>query len=155
MAQDAFETLTKLVSRHEGRIRALETEADLQPVLHKISDSLSTMALMALHQSGVVDAVMDQDGKIEARILSDEERQARGAPTPRIVPGKTSTLMGDGGPLQWVLSPPAPFNDVEIVCSPDGDSPIGMRCYAVRKVIGGERQRYELFWVEPATIGKG
>lgn len=145
MSQDVIETMAKKILSHEDRISALEAEADVQPVIHQINEKLGTLALAALHQSGLVDLSMDQDGKIEAQILSEEERAHRDTPTPRRVPGRASTLMGDGGPLQWVLLPPAPYNDVEIVCSPDGGSDIGMRCYAIKKAIGGERKKYNLY----------
>jgi hypothetical protein len=61
----------------------------------------------------------------------------------RFQPGQ---MKAHGGSLAWVFVPPPPYNGVEIVCSPDTESPVGMRCYAEQKLVGGERAKYQVNW---------
>lgn len=71
-------------------------------------------------------------------------RMVRGQDKTVRVAGRTSTLHGDEGPLQWVFTPPQPYSDVEIACVPDGAVEIGMRCYAEKKFPGGRRVRFQI-----------
>ena len=144
MNRDIAEIVYGALQPIEERLSALESEGAVVPLLDKIAGHLNMLALAAMQQSGMIQVDFDDNDNFVTRIVTPEEREMRDAPTPRVVPGRTSTLHGDGGPLQWVLYPPAPYNDVEIVCSPDGETEIGMRCHVVKKVIGGERQTWNL-----------
>lgn len=146
MNRDIAEIVHGALQPIEERLSALESEGAVVPLLDKIADHLNMLALAAMQQAGMIRVDFDENDNFVASIVPPEERAMRDGPTPRVVPGRTSTLHGDGGPLQWVLYPPAPYNDAEIICSPDGESDIGMRCHVVKKAIGGERQKW---WLMP------
>ena len=114
--------------------------------------SLENLALTALAQANVISIEVGEDGKIIPTILSAEERASLARRPTRVLPGETSTLWGDEGPLAWVLTPPAPFNDVEIACSPDDTTGIGMRCHATKKLPGARRVRYRAEWHKEEDI---
>ena len=109
----------------------------------KIAMYMGQAAAALLHQSGILVAELDNDANLKVRPATDEDRIAPEMLSRRKA-GDVSTLLGDGGPLTWVFQPPAPYNDVEIVCSPDAASRIGMRCYAELKMVSGERKKYDL-----------
>lgn len=68
-------------------------------------------------------------------------------PMPVIQHGRTSVQRGTGVNV-WVLSPPEPYTDAVIVCSPDDTEPVGMRCYVEKKAPGGERTKYAISYTE-------
>lgn len=45
-------------------------------------------------------------------------------------PGVTNPLKGDGQVMAWVMTGPAPYNNVSFVCSPDPNFPFGIYCRA-------------------------
>jgi hypothetical protein len=119
--------------------------------------SLANISAAQLHIAGIAVAAVRADGSIALRPPTPEETAGRmmagDIPTPTVLPGKTSTRWGDGGPLVWVFTPPPPFGaDVEIVCSPDQSEVVGFRCMAVRKYPGGERKKWRTQWIEEPEI---
>jgi hypothetical protein len=136
--------LARALEEAAERIKALEFEGSAVTFLAKIAEHMNMLTLATMQNAGLVWVDFDENGNFVTRLTTPEEREAMTTVATRYVPGKTSTLPGDGGPLAWVLSPPAPYNDVEIVCSPDGESPIGMRCRVEKKVIGGERKIFRI-----------
>ena len=126
----------------------LVRDAILQSSVH-----LANIAAAQLHMAGIAVAEVRANGSISLRGPTPEEtamRQMAGtAPAPPVAPGKMVPLMGDGGPISWVFTPPPPYNTaVEIVCSPDETDPIAMRCMAIRKFPGARRVKYQAKWEE-------
>jgi hypothetical protein len=136
---------------------AIDLGEEITPFQASVDVHLANMAAALLHMSGVAVAEVNEWGSIALRRPTEEEKSLAfrfgdpgpRVPSPRVMPGQTKALMGDGAAVSWVFTPPAPHNtEVEIVCSPEAASPIGMRCYAVRRFPGAERRFYEATWVE-------
>jgi hypothetical protein len=107
---------------------------DIAVDMRHVSAALLTMA-------GIAKGEIAGDGTLIIRPLTAEEQAASGQAPMRFVPGTTST---HGGGVAWVMSPPAPHNDVVFVCVPDADFPAGMRCYVEQKLPGGERAKWNV-----------
>jgi hypothetical protein len=140
--QEILDAVDTVLDDHRKRLEALETEGAVVPLLADISTHLRMMALSAMQGAGLAVVEADAEGNFSARLPSPQERELRESAPVRYTLGRTSTLPGDGGPQAWVMQPPPPYNDVEIVCVSDGESAVGMRCTAARKVRGGETRKF-------------
>lgn len=116
--------------------------------MDSIATTMRHIGMASLAVAGVGRIDVDDDGVPHLLVYTAEEKEARDSPPLRISPGITSTLGGSGGVVAWVFKQPPPYNDVEIVCSPDADSALGQRCTATKKYPGNERRKFVADWKE-------
>jgi hypothetical protein len=111
-----------------------------------------------LYQQGLTTFDLRNDGQGGAtlvfRALTQEEIEERdapeGEPAIRWLPTDRRDHKAGNEVYSWVFAPPPAYSDVAIVCTPDAESPIGMRCLAEKKLVGGERVNYLMKVEEPS-----
>jgi hypothetical protein len=91
-----------------------------------ISEATYNMSLVALQHAGIVTLAAKEDG-IEVTPVRDQEPPE---PTPTLVPSYMNVHGGNRGPLAWVMRGPAPYDGLEVQCSPDESAEVGIRCMA-------------------------
>lgn len=125
-------------------------EPTVEQSLASLAEHARITAMATLHQAGVARLVFDGQGTLVLEPITAEERAAREAPAPQVnrVPGNVRVLRGSGATLAWVFQGPAPYTDVEIVCSPNTESPTGFSCQATRKFPGNVRVHYDVTFTE-------
>jgi hypothetical protein len=121
---------------------------------NQVANHLQVAAMAAVHQAGVARMVVSDEGSFSLIPLAPDEPPPQGAiPTPTKL-GTTRPLRGSGETLAWVFQGPAPYNDVEIVCSPNAESPIGFSCWATKKYPGNARDHFTVEWIKDIERSK-
>ena len=122
-------------------------EADpVEQLLFSIATDMTHVSAALLKMAQLAHVTITDEGALEVRAITPGEELPGSTSPMRFEPGQVKVHGGAGGPLAWVFVPPPPYNAVEIVCSPDEKSPVGMRCYAEQRVAGGERVKYQIDW---------
>lgn len=139
----------RVASSLETMARNYGTMVSAQMELMEISRrqaSNSDMATLAtLRAAGLMDVWWDEQGELQAAPLDPNGSRIGAEPPTAYQEGLVSV---HGGGLAWVFQLPAPYTAPAIVCSPDETQVTGMRCYAERKLPGGERQKIDVIWKE-------
>ena len=119
-------------------------------LMESMAVDLTHISAAMLSLAGIAHVDVDPTtGGIRVRPLTPEEREAQGNPLPpqRMMPGQTKVHPG-GSSIAWEIVPPPPYTGVVIVCVPDDTTPVGMRCYAEAKLVGGQRKKWDVTWTE-------
>lgn len=117
--------------------------------LSEISMALQVLSRLAM-------PVFDENGDISLRIATKEEWYGSQSPTraTKLIPVEPSVRRDGSTPFVWVFTCPPPYNGVEIVCVPDAEEEVGIRCTASRPNQSRERDSFNVVFMDKETLAE-
>ena len=115
-------------------------EERVATALERIEQTLQRVDMAMMHQIGLgtLNVSPEADGGVTFSL------DFHGAPPEPPEMRQAGTTKAHKGANVWEFVPPPPHTGVVIVCALDEEAPLGMRCYAEVKMVGGERRRYPM-----------
>jgi hypothetical protein len=123
---------------HERKIALSIAES-----LERIDQTLTRIDMALMHQAGVGTIHATPDETNGGAVISFTFNEVPPEPVEMRRAGTTRQLVGTE---VWEFIPPPPYTGVSLICAPDDNEPLGMRCYAEVKGPGGMREKYGISW---------